>query len=112
MHVMTLSRILHFEVLAFLYALGATVLFQILTRRINLAGVLGQKDGDGQVSPGRIQLLLATLAASASYLTQVSNATNGTMPDVGANWLYLFGGSSGIYVLEKAWKTWSARNKS
>jgi hypothetical protein len=108
---MTPSRLLHLEILGFLYALAATVAFQLLTRRINTAGMLSQK-GSGQVSPGRIQLLLATIAASASYLTQVANTTNGTMPDFDMNWLYVFGGSSGIYVIEKAWATWNGRNKS
>lgn len=109
---MTPGRLLHMEILGFLYALVATVAFQLLTRRINTAGLFSQKGSGGQVSPGRIQLLLATIAASASYLTQVANTTNGTMPDFDVNWLYVFGGSSGIYAIEKAWATWNGRNKS
>jgi hypothetical protein len=109
---MTPSRLLHLEILGFLYALLATVVFQLLTCRINTAGLLSQKGSGGQVTPGRVQLLLATIAASASYLTQVANTTNGTMPDFSANWLYVFGGSSGIYAIEKAWTTWNGRNKS
>jgi hypothetical protein len=31
------------------------------------------------------------------------------MPDVDVNWLYLFGGSSSIYALEKAWATWGKK---
>jgi hypothetical protein len=46
---------------------------------------------------------------SATYLTQVANATNGKMPDVNVNWLYLFGGSGSIYALEKAWVAWNQR---
>lgn len=109
---MTLSRVLHFEVLFILYALAATVFYQILTGRINLSGILSHKSGSGQLSPGRVQLLLATIAASASYLTQVAKATNGKLPDMDANWLYVFGGSSGIYALEKAWNVWSGRKSS
>jgi hypothetical protein len=109
---MPVAHILHLEVLAFLYALGATVFYQILTNRIRVAGLFSQKDAAGQTSPGRIQLLLATIAASASYLAQVANTTNGKMPDVDVNWLYLFGGSSSIYALEKAWATWNKKKKS
>jgi len=110
--VMALSRIFHFEVLAFLYALGATVCYQILNGRINLTGAFSQKGAAGQVSPGRIQLLVSTIAASATYLTQVGNATNGKMPDFDVKWLYVIGGSSGIYALEKAWAAWNARRNS
>lgn len=109
---MPVAQILHLEVLAFLYALGVTVFYRILTNRINAAGLFSQKDAAGQTSPGRVQLLLATIAASTSYLAQVANTTNGKMPDVDVNWLYLFGGSSSIYALEKAWAAWSGKKKS
>jgi hypothetical protein len=106
---MTVTRFLHLEILAFLCALAATTFFQILTRRIQSAGLLSQSGAAGEVSPGRVQLLLATIAMSATYLTQVANATNGKMPDVDANWLYVFGGSGSIYALEKAWVAWNQR---
>lgn len=101
-------RILHFEGLVFLYALAATVAWQILTRRINLKGILERKDGSGQTSPERIQLLLATIAAAAHYLSQVAQAPSGTLPDIDNNWLYLTGGSSGFYALHKAWNIFKA----
>lgn len=104
---MSIVRVLHFEVVGFLYALAAVVLYQMLTGGINLSGLLTQKDGTSQTSPERIQLLLATIAASASYLGEVLKNTSGTLPDVSNNWLYLMGGSSGIYALRKAWTTWN-----
>jgi hypothetical protein len=107
---MTVTRFLHLEVLAFLCALAATIFIQILTRRIQLAGLLSQSGGAGKVSPGRVQLLLATIATSATYLAQVASATNGKMPDVDVTWLYLFGGSGSIYALEKAWAAWNRRS--
>jgi hypothetical protein len=103
----SITRILHLELLGFLYALAAIVVYQMLTGAINVTGLLTQKDGSGETSPERLQLLLATIAASASYLAEVAKNTTGTMPDVGANWLYLMGGSSGIYALRKAWVTWN-----
>jgi hypothetical protein len=109
---MSIVRILHFELLGFLYALAAVVLYQMLTGKINLAGVMSQKDPNNpdQTSPERVQLLLATLAAAASYIGEVAKSTGGTMPDVSNQWLYLMGGSSSIYVLRKAWTTWNSRN--
>ena len=107
---MSITRILHFELLGFLYALAAVVVYQMLTGAINVTGLLTQKDRTGQTSPERIQLLLATLAAAASYLGEVAKNTGGTMPDVSPNWLYLMGGSSGLYALRKAWTTWNSKS--
>jgi|SRR5271169_906176 len=107
---MSIARVLHFEALGFIYVLAALVAYQMLTGRINTMGLLQQKDGSQQTSPERIQLLLATLAAAANYLTEATRSTNGTMPDISNNWLYLMGGSSGIYVLRKAWTTWRPKN--
>ena len=107
---MSITRILHFELLGFLCALAAVVVYQMLTGAINVTGLLAQKDRTGQTSPERIQLLLATIAAAASYLGEVAKSTGGTMPDVSPNWLYLMGGSSGLYALRKAWTTWNSKS--
>lgn len=104
---MTPIHFLNLEMLGFLYALAGIVAYRLFTRRINLAGLFLQKDGTGQVSAGRVQLLLATIAMSADYLNQVATTTNGKMPDVSPNWLYLFGSSSGVYVFEKALNAWN-----
>jgi hypothetical protein len=106
---MSIARFLHFELLGFLYALGGIVLYQMFTGRINLSGLFTQKNNTGQTSPERIQLLLATLAASASYLGEVARTTSGNLPDVSTNWLYVFGGSSGIYIAGKAWAAKKAK---
>ena len=107
---MTLTRMLHLEMLVFLYSLAAVVGYQMFTGQINTAGLLQRKDGSGQTSPERIQLLLATIAAAASYLSEVTRSSGGNLPDVSNNWLYLMGGSSGIYALRKAWKTFSSKS--
>ena len=100
---LTPIRILHIEALAFLYGLAAVVGYQLLTGQINLQGILRRKDGSGQSSPERIQLLIATIAAAARYLTAVAQAPPGILPDIDPGWLYLMGGSSSLYVLHKAW---------
>lgn len=107
---MPITRILHFELLVFLYALAAAIAYQVLTRRINVSGLLVSKDGSGGTSPERVQLLLTTLATAANYLGEVAKSPPGTMPDINTNWLYLMGGSSGIYALRKAWTMWK-RNR-
>jgi hypothetical protein len=107
---MLLTRVIHFELLGFLFGLAAVVVYQILTRRINTTGLLTSKDGTENTSPERVQLLLATIAASASYLSEVAKSANGTMPDVSNSWLYLMGGSSSIYMLRKAWTSWNRKS--
>ncbi|MFC5862841.1 hypothetical protein ACFPT7_11105 [Acidicapsa dinghuensis] len=106
---MTPSRLLILEMQGFLFLMMATIAWKILTRRIPLSGLLMHKDSGGNLSPGRVQLLLATITACGSYLAEVAKSTDGKLPDVSANWLYVLGGSSSIYVLEKAWSMWSNR---
>src|SRR5689334_21499544 len=99
---MSIDRVVHFEVMAFLYSLAVIIAFQLLTRRINMSGLLNRKDGSGDVSPERVQLLIATLVLSMQYLKEVAQSTTTTaLPDVGSGWLYLMGGSSGIYAAGK-----------
>jgi hypothetical protein len=104
-------RVLHFELLGFLYVLAAVVLFQIVTRQINLAGLVTHKDRSDRVSPERIQLLLATIAMSVSYFGEVASNTSGKLPDISPQWLYLFSGSSGIYIAGKAWVTYNIKKR-
>ena len=109
---MTPARLLHLEFLGFLYSLIAVIGYQLFTRQINVRGLLlqktGRRNGPERVSPGRIQLLLATIAASASFLNAVASSKDGKMPDFDPHWLYVLGASSGIYTLEKAFAAWSS----
>jgi len=119
---MTPERLLHLEMAGFLYSLAAIITYKMLSGSIVLTGLLSHKDGtdndddDPELAPGistgRLQLLLATIATGATYLTQVMTAKDGTMPDISRNWLYLFGGSGSIYVVEKAWNAWKSNNNS
>jgi hypothetical protein len=110
---MSIIRILHFEGLGFLYAALVMVGYKMLTGRINLKGLLSRKgrSAPNQTSPERIQLLLATIAAGTSYLGEITQSTNGKLPDISSNWLYLMAGSSGVYMLRKAWTTWKETAK-
>jgi hypothetical protein len=101
-----LMRVLHLEGLGIIYGLAVAIVFQLLTRRINLSGLLRQKDGSGEISPERIQLLLATIAGSARFIGSVATTKGATLPDISNGWLYLLGGSSSAYVIGKAWNFW------
>lgn len=103
---MSVADILNLEVIAFIAGVGAALIFKCLTGQINLRGVLVHKDGSERVSPERVQLLIATIAAAGSYLSQVSGSSTNVMPDISTSWLYLLSGSSGIYALGKAYATW------
>ncbi|HXY49392.1 MAG TPA: hypothetical protein VEI01_08075 [Terriglobales bacterium] len=103
-----LIRLLHLEALGILYGLVAAVVYQMFTGQINLHGLLLHKDGSGRVSPERIQLLVATIAEIARFLGAIGTTQNSVMPDINTGWLYLLGGSSSVYVMGKAWKTWKA----
>jgi len=101
---MSTSKILDLEALAFVYALAFIVFHGLLTSRINMKGLLLDKSGSGTVRPERVQLMIATLVMAAKYLTDVFSTTTPTFPHIDATWLYLFGGSNGIYVTRKLYE--------
>ncbi len=101
-----MATLLKIEGWGFLGLLGAIVTYRLLTRQINLSGLLLRKNGSGSPSPERVQLLLATLAVSGKYLSEVFQSPGSDMlPDIGPQWLYVMGGSSAVYALGKALTT-------
>ena len=102
---MNVARLLALEGWGFLSLLIAVIAYKILTRQINLSGLLLRKGLSSSPSPERVQLLLATIAMSARYLSSVAHAPNNALPDIDPQWLYLFGGSSAIYAAGKALTT-------
>ena len=96
-------RILRWEGLGFLLSLAALLVQRMLTGRINLSGLLRRKDGGGQVSPERVQLLLTTLFLSVNYLDQALHANTDALPDVSPAMLLAFGASTSVYASVKAW---------
>lgn len=105
---MSLSRLLHLEALAFVYSVAFVLAYGLLTSRINMKGLLRDKSGSDAVRPERVQLLLATIAFAATYISEVSRTNLPALPNVDTTWLYLFGGSSGIYIARKAYEAFSA----
>jgi len=74
------------------------------TGRINAKGLLVSKTGPAAVRPERVQLLLTTIALSAKYLSDVSQARDGNFPSLDSTWYYVFGSSSAVYLSRKIYE--------
>lgn len=110
-----LVKIIGWEILIFLVALAATIVFQLMTGQINTDGLLRTKLGDarGKLSPERVQLLVATLGAAMYYVLQVStNPNSGTLPDVPQTWPAMLGGSNLLYLGGKAYSRFFGNSNS
>jgi len=101
----SISKLIVIDVWAFLGVLFAIVALRILTGGINIRGLLMEKHGSRRLSPGRVQLLLLTLAAAFNYLNNVLSDPQGGLPDVSSTWLYLLSGSHATYLGGKAFST-------
>jgi len=86
------------------------VVIQLLTRKINLRGLLMKKEGDQSFSPERVQLILAALATASQYLAQVLKDPS-RLPEVSQNWLLLFGGSHALYLGRRFYLTQTDKQK-
>lgn len=107
-----MTKILEIEVWGFLGLLGAIMTYRLLTRQVNLSGLLLRKNGSGAPSPERVQLLLATLGVSGKFLSEVFRSpAGGNFPDIGPQWLYVLGSSSTVYALVKALTTFRRAQK-
>lgn len=109
---MLASKILGLEAAGFVYVLAFLVAYSLLTARINLRGLLLDKSGSGRVRPERLQLLLSTIAFAAKYVNDSSTSTT-ALPHIDFTYLYLLGGSHGIYISRKLYEGfWLKRHKS
>jgi hypothetical protein len=104
---MSLVMLLDLEATTFVYGLAFVVVYELLTSRINMKGLFIDKSGSGRLRPERVQLLIATVALASKYLVDVSSTTMTALPPLDAGWLYLFGGSSGVYVARKLYERFS-----
>ena len=101
-------RILRFEGLSFIVLLGVLLAYRLLTREINLDGLLRHRRG-GPVSPERVQLLVATIAVSFRFLVAATHEGSNSLPEVDAATLSVFGASSGLYAAVKALKAFRGK---
>ena len=93
-----LGDFMQIEIGVLLAALAIVVLYQMLTGRISLRGLLS--GDDGKPSAARVQLLVATLVAALAYLAEVASHPS-EFPAV-PSWLLMgLAGSQIIYLWGK-----------
>jgi hypothetical protein len=100
----SLAKFVRYEIMFLLFGLAAVVAAQLLAGEINTKGLLYGTDGHGNrsLSPGRIQLLLLTMAAAGQYLTQVlGNLNQNTLPPVNQEMVAGLLGSNAVYLTGK-----------
>ena len=87
-------------VLGFLTLMGATIIYYIWTRKINLDRLISEPTGDASMS--RFQLLIFTFVIAASFFLIVASGKTPSFPsDVPRGVLLLLGISSSSYLVSK-----------
>ena len=109
-----LIPLIRFEIWFFLAILALLVGYQMLTGRINTAGLLQDKEHK-DLSPVRVQLLLFTLIGAGSYLALAADMIETgapSLPTVPAELLLLLGGSHAVYLGGKSYLRYFQRKPS
>ncbi len=89
-----------FEIWFILIGMAIIVIFQLITGRINLKGLLCEKNMANKFSPVRVQLLLVFVAVALYYLLkQFKDPTH--FPMVNINVVLVLGGSNLVYIARK-----------
>ena len=98
-----MPTLLRIEIWGLLVGLAIVVFYRMLTGTINTKRLLHNKGGRSGFSPGRLQLLMSTMAFVFYYIGQLlSNAKTGEFPAVPREMLLLLGGSHLFYLGGKA----------
>ncbi len=100
----TLQAFVRLEVWLLLIGFFSVVGNQMLTGKINMRGLLVDKE-EGGLSPGRAQMLIVTLVGAMVFLGEaVKSAAQSppALPNVPNVLLWATGGSQAIYLLGKA----------
>jgi hypothetical protein len=89
------------EMYILLGGLMVVVVYKLFTGGIDLSGLL--TDAKGRFSPGRAQMLMATVLTAVYYLIQVTeNPSTDSLPPLPATLVGILGGSHAIYLGGKA----------
>ena len=110
-----LVALARWEFLVFIGGFWAIVLFRFVSGSISMSGLLMGDRGDGTsgLSPGRIQLLGATLISALYYLILViRNPSVTTMPEMPPTLLVMLSASQVAYLGGKAWSLRATSRKS
>jgi hypothetical protein len=101
-----LPQLTRLVVMGYLAGLFGIVAIQLLTGQIRTRYLLHgiRSDGTRYLSPERIQLLIFTLGAAFSYISDaLRNPHPGIFPSVPESWVALLGGSHAIYLGGKSY---------
>ena len=90
------------QISLFIAALAALIVYQLLTGRISMAGLLFTDAARRHFSPGRVQLLVLTIAGAFGYLLLVARNPQ-VMPAVPTELLAIVGASNVGYLGAKSW---------
>jgi NADH:ubiquinone oxidoreductase subunit H len=83
-------------------AFALVIFYQMLTGRINLTGLLREKKGAADFSPGRVQLLFFTFIFALAYIANVMKNPC-KLPDLPQEMVWVLGGSNLTYLGLKAY---------
>lgn len=97
------ATLLSVALILWLGAIAMIVVWKLFTRSISLAGLLqgDRSNGETFFSPGRVQLLIATVLFVANMMSQVI-ADPTTLPVIRPELLLALGGSQAVYLGGKA----------
>lgn len=91
-----LSAFLRYELFFLLAALAVIVAYRMLTRQINMSGLLRDKVGGRAVSPGRLQMLIVTLVVAVYYVAEVLGSEK--LPELPREFMLALAGSHLVYL--------------
>jgi hypothetical protein len=89
-----------FETWLILAGLAFIVTYRLLTGKINLRWLLYEDSATGKYSPGRVQLLVVTIASSSYYLLQTLHDPS-RFPVIPPELVLVTGGGNLIYLIGK-----------
>jgi len=104
-----LAKAARWEMILLLVGLMVVVLSKAVGGGRSLAGLMTVKGGkdDGSFSPGRAQMMMATLLTAMYYLLQViTNKSTDHLPEVPVTLVGVLGGSQAIYLGGKVQSLW------
>jgi hypothetical protein len=89
-----------FEIWFLLIGMAAIIIYQLATGRINLKGLLYEKNMANKFSPARVQLLLVSVTVALYYLLKLfKDPTRVPMDNLSV--LLALGGSNLVYIAGK-----------
>lgn len=97
----TMILVFRIEIWCFLIGLAALVFYRMLTGTINTTGLLHDKGTSSGFSPGRLQLMVATIVVAFYYIGQALS-NNGQFPTIPNEMLLILGGSHTFYLGSKS----------